>query len=78
MTLPQDFANPGQGPDIRIGSDGLAQDEGWRLETPYFAEDGTVPDRRLTMAHEITPNIPPSGDSVLWIRRESTFDLPIG
>jgi len=79
MTVPEDFANPGEGPDYRIGSDGLSQANGWRIDTPPFAEDGSVPDRRLTMASEIFPNIPATGGGILvTARRSSTLDLPIG
>ena len=79
MPVPEEFMEPGMGPDYRIGSEGKAATEGWRIQTPPAGEDGTVPDTRLTLAHEITPNIPVSGPGVLpIIPRQSTFDLPIG
>lgn len=77
---PEQFQEPGTGAiDYRIGSEGKAADEGWRRDTPPAGEDGTVPDRRFTLAHLITPNVPASGPGILpESPRPSTFDLPIG
>lgn len=67
---------PGTGAvDYRINSDGKAANLGWRRETPPAGEDGTVPDRRLTLAHLIEPNTPVSGPGVALPLYQSTFDI---
>jgi hypothetical protein len=77
MAQPEQFAEPGMGPDYRIGGDSVSQTQQWRVDTPPFAEDGSIPDRRLTMAAEIFPNIPATGGGINLPRIVSTFDLPI-
>jgi hypothetical protein len=76
MAQPEQFMEPGMGPDYRIGSDGLAATNGWRRITPPPGEDGTVPDVSLTVTGA---NHSVRGGGVLpIIPRQSTFDLPIG
>ena len=76
MAVSEDFTNPGQGPDYRLNNDGKAATLGWRRETPPFAEDGSVPSRRLTVAPSLGINYPSGSDQAGWVRRGSTFDIP--
>lgn len=74
---PEAFHEPLGTVDYRLGSDGKAQELKWRRDTPPAGEDGSVPDRRLTIGTIMYPNTPVSGPGV-FIPEVSTLDLEIG
>lgn len=74
MDNPELFSEPGSNAvDYRIGRDDSAG-KGWRRDTPPAGEDGSVPDRRLTIGTIIYPNVPADGGGV-YLPPLSSFDL---
>jgi hypothetical protein len=70
---PEDFSEPGSGNvDYRLNRDSSGPPNNWRRDTPPAGEDGSVPDRRLT----VTGGSALSGGGVLPSLYPSTFDIP--
>lgn len=73
MSLSEDFSEPGTGAvDHRINNDSSGPPNNWRRETPPAGEDGSVPDRRLT----VTGGTALTGPGVALPLYQSTFDIP--
>lgn len=77
MSDPAQFMEPGSSNavDYRIGNDSSGPPNNWRQETPPAGEDGTVPDRRLTIADQ-TDVVTGPGPDVTHPVYPSTFDIP--
>jgi hypothetical protein len=77
MTNPAEFMEAGQDGaiDIRIGHDSSGPPNNWRRDTPPAGEDGTVPDRRLTISDQNDVATGP-GTDVTHPVYPSTFDIP--
>lgn len=71
---PEDFTEPGavNAVDYRLHRDNSGPPNNWRRETPPAGEDGTVPDRRLT----VTGGTSLTGPGYLPRLNPSTFDIP--
>lgn len=77
---PDQFREPGFGPDYRIGDDsaGFANNL-WRMLTPPAGEDGSIEDVKHTLDPTIFPNTAAEGSVVPFPHpqvRTSTFDIP--